>query len=93
MVPVPEAHLGLDGPTPQSKAEATLRVLGSESNRPWSAPEVAAVMVDRGWAEDPESELASLASTLSRLHAERKIHRPARGKYQLNPTMGSEADE
>lgn len=91
MVPVPEAHLGLDGPAPSSKAEAVLRVLGSESNRPWSTPEVAAVMVGRGWAEDPESELASLAATLSRLHAERKIHRPARGKYQLSPaSIGGE---
>jgi len=92
MVPTPEAHLGLGGPTPQSKAEATLRILGSESNRPWSAPEVAAVMVDMGWAEDPERELASLASTLSRLHAERKIHRPARGKYQLSPAEAGVAD-
>lgn len=89
MVAVPEAHLGLDGPEPQSKAEAVLRVLGSESDRSWSAQQAAAVMVQRGWIEEGEGELASLASTLSRLHAERKIHRPSRGQYQLGAPNGA----
>jgi hypothetical protein len=90
MVPVPEAHLGLDGPPPQSKAEAALRVLGSGADRSWSAPEVAAVMAELAWIGDVGDELASLASTLSRLHAERKIHRPSRGQYQLSPPNASE---
>ena len=89
MVAVPEAHLGLDGPEPESKAEAALRVLGSESDRSWSAQQVADVMVQRGWIEEAEGELASLASTLSRLHAERKIHRPSRGQYQLGTPNGA----
>ena len=91
MIAVPEAHLGLDGPAPQSKAAAALRVLGSESNRSWSAQEVAGVMVGRGWMDD--GDLASLASTLSRLHAERKIYRPSRGKYQLSSPNGNRTDD
>jgi hypothetical protein len=82
---IPEAHFGLDGPSPQSKAEAAVRALASEPDRQWTTPEVGQVMIARGWMDDSDSDIASLASTLSRLVAERKIFRPRRGQYQLAP--------
>jgi hypothetical protein len=82
---VPEAHLGLDGPPPQSKAEAAVRVLASDPSRSWSIPDVGREMVGQGWMTDSESDLASLASTLSRLVSDGKIFRPQRGFYRLGP--------
>lgn len=87
MQAVPEAHMGLGGPLPSSKAEAALRVLGSEPDRAWSPGEVAEAMAGLGWISSPEKELASVNSTLSRLHGERKIFRPNRGRYQLAPPV------
>lgn len=85
--PVPEAHLGLGGPRPRSKAEGALRVLGTAPGRAWSPAEVAQVMAEAGWVVETPKELASITSTLSRLHGERKIFRPHRGRYQLAPPM------
>ena len=82
---VPEAHLGLDGPPPQSKAEAAIRVLGSDPSRRWTTPHVGEVMVDQGWMANSDSDFASLAATLSRLVSEGKIFRPQRGQYQFAP--------
>lgn len=80
---VPEAHFGLGDPAPRSKTEAAVRVLASDPSRRWSTPEVGQAMIAAGWMEDSDSDLASLASALSRLVAERKIFRPQRGQYQL----------
>jgi hypothetical protein len=85
MLPVPEAHLGLEGPVPTGKSEAALRVLGSSPDREWAAKEVAAELVRLGWMEDTARDHDSLASTLSRLAKDRKIHRPRRGLYRLAP--------
>ncbi len=85
IAPVPEAHLGLDGPPPRSKAEAVLRVLGSAPNREWSAENVGRLMVARNWMTDSDRDSASLGAILSRLHADGKIFRPQRGRYQLAP--------
>jgi len=82
---VPEAHLGLGGPPPQSKAEGAIRVLASDPARQWTTRDVGQVMVAQGWMDDSGGDLASLASTLSRLVAEKKIFRPQRGQYQLAP--------
>lgn len=86
MVAVPEAHLGLDGPAPAGKAAAALRILGSQPGREWSARDVATEMVRLGWMADTQKDLESLASTLSRLAKDRKVHRPRRGAYRLTPS-------
>jgi hypothetical protein len=85
MTVVPEAHLGLGGVPPQSKAEAAVRVLASAPEIQWSTPQIGRVMVAQGWMDESDGEMASLASTLSRLVAEKKIFRPQRGQYQLAP--------
>lgn len=82
---VPEAHFGLEGPMPQTKAEAVVRVLASQPNEPWTTPEVAQAMIAQGWMSESENDMASVASSLSRLHAQHKIFRPVRGHYQLAP--------
>jgi hypothetical protein len=86
---VPQAHLPLDGGPPiQGKTDGALRVLGSDPNREWNAFEIGEELVRRGLMEDNEGEYASLASTLSRLYSEGKIHRPYRGHYRLSPPDG-----
>jgi hypothetical protein len=85
MEAVPEAHMGLGPPAPQSKAEGAIRVLASEPERFWTTREVVTTMVEVGWLGDIESNIASMASALSRLHAEKKIFRPRRGRYRLAP--------
>jgi hypothetical protein len=85
MLPVPEAHLGLDGPAPTGKSDAALRVLASRPDRDWAAKDVAAEVVRLGWMEDTARDHDSLASTLSRLAKDRRIHRPRRGVYRLAP--------
>jgi hypothetical protein len=87
-VPVPEAHLGLGGPPPQSKAEAAVRVLATAPNKFWTTPDISQVMISCGWMDDSDAERASLTSALSRLVSERKIFRPTRGNYQLAPPAG-----
>jgi hypothetical protein len=83
MVAVPEAHLGLGGRPPKTKAEGVLRVLGSDPTKDWSAAQVGRVMVAQGWLSEAADETASLTATLSRLQGENKIFRPERGRYQL----------
>lgn len=84
-VAVPKAHINLDGPEPQSKADAAIRILASNPDSQWGVQDVGKVMIERGWMTDSDSDLASLGSTLSRLHTEGKISRPDRGRYQLAP--------
>lgn len=84
---VPGAHLGLGGRAPRSKAEAAVRVLGSDPQRNWTTPEAGRKMVELGWMNDTENDFASLASTLSRLVAEGKIFRPERGAYRFLPPL------
>jgi hypothetical protein len=86
MVPVPEAHRGLGGPAPTGKVEAALRVLGAHGDRDWTARAIGDKLVSLGWMEDTEKDYDSLASTMSRLAKERKIHRPRRGVYRLRPS-------
>lgn len=85
---VPEAHLGMSGPEPQSKAEGVLRILGTDVEREWSPQEVSDVMARSGWVSDASVELPSVTSTLSRLYAEDKVFRPQRGRYRLAPASG-----
>jgi hypothetical protein len=82
---VPAAHFGLDGPQPMSKAEAVLRILGSDPAREWRAEDVGKVMIERSWMTESEKDFASLGAILSRLNSEGKIHRPDRGLYRLSP--------
>jgi hypothetical protein len=82
----PDAHIPLDSPIPiRGKTDGALRVLGSDPDREWNAYEIGQELIERGLMEDSESEYASLASTLSRLYSEGKIHRPYRGHYRLSP--------
>lgn len=84
---VPEAHFPLDGGPPiRTKTEGLLRVMGSDPHREWTTPDIAEIMIKKGWMDDSEGDHASLTSTLSRLVGESRIHRPQRGRYRLAPT-------
>jgi hypothetical protein len=93
MQAVPEAHLGLEAPSPESRTEAVLRILGTAVFQPWTTQMIAEVMAEQGWMPNDESTRASIASTLSRLVADGRIHRLTRGQYQLAPPNDDAEDD
>jgi hypothetical protein len=68
---------------PSSIRESVLRVFAAApAKETWTTPEIAALLIERGWMESNEKSIRSLQSALSRMRSEGDVVRVRHGVYR-----------
>ena len=67
MRPIPEIHLGLSGPAPQTLEQSVLRTMGEDPQRDWNPAEIQRRIID-GWPAGSPNEIGVALERLARGH-------------------------
>lgn len=88
VVPAPPA----DSESPDNALTTSELVLDiiAESANEWSAPDLHAEMVRRGWKTDAAEPVAAIRASLQRLAGLNKVERASRGTYRRPPESQSQ---